>query len=731
MRHARAQRSCPMSFPKGTIKIGLAAETSTDTAEKLSPQLAMVLAGFSFDAYNEVDRCAGIWISDGSGASPGINGVRTVLLSPQFVRESCRGILRVRVLSAEGLQNVPFAGTVGIAFRVAAGNSPWAFRSSDRCDARRGVFGSALDWREKDESVYLYVPRCSVGSPVDAVVLGVEVQVRDIFDSKRIGVCGRGTIPFRSWSSGKLCEISLQLELADIENQPAEDIPAPSISLQLYYDEFVNVTAGSKEIVPEVLDLVEDVTPENRWLRRRWGSAIPTEEMPRAEILNEQQLRSSLRRRALPCVGETREVLIKRLNAAMEADHKLRRAGSLWRTFEGVWGSDARRSLEGTLGAATSVAETLQGDFVGALGTGFAAGAAAIPGVDQLLRGDISGAFEARMKVVEAAATEEGRCALRRRVSVATKKARQQAMLRLANGMELMSVRKGAWKMLEQAIADESNGAESFSDYEQLAYLEAPDTNTECYVWRLMTHRRLVVNFRGTSDFGDVLTDLAVQTQDLGDLGCVHGGFWKAHESIRAAVKVALAIGCNSDAKGWEVLFTGHSLGGALAVLASLDIARVIAEDAESPLQGLRIRTCTFGSPRVGDARFCTLYDEYVPKCWRIYSRFDVVPRTPPISLFNFDHVGVAVELDPDNRELLVRGRSSHGRVVPAAGFVSESPGDVWKAFNADELAELQRVLGSGIQAVGEHMEENYFCRIQECLSAEVSTETWPDASGA
>ena len=33
-----------------------------------------------------------------------------------------------------------------------------------------------------------------------------------------------------------------------------------------------------------------------------------------------------------------------------------------------------------------------------------------------------------------------------------------QAMIRLAHGLELMSVRKGAWKMLQQAIEDEGQG---------------------------------------------------------------------------------------------------------------------------------------------------------------------------------------------------------------------------------------------------------------------------------
>merc|ERR1719291_621681 len=122
------------------------------------------------------------------------------------------------------------------------------------------------------------------------------------------------------------------------------------------------------------------------------------------------------------------------------------------------------------------------------------------------MNGDLSGAIAQRRKVMEVASTEEGRAAIQSRVDGAFKRAKQQAMLRLANGMELMSVRKGAWKMLEQAVLEEGGG--SFADYEPLCYLEARETNTECWVWRYQPGKRLIVAFRGTSDFGDVLTDI-------------------------------------------------------------------------------------------------------------------------------------------------------------------------------------------------------------------------------
>jgi len=360
-----------------------------------------------------------------------------------------------------------------------------------------------------------------------------------------------------------------------------------------------------------------------------------------------------------------------------------------------------------------------------------------------LLRGDFKGAMDMRGKVMQAAMTEDGRGALQRKVGAAVSRARQQAMLRLAGGMELMSVRRGAWKMLEQAVLDEGGGSENFGDYEPLAYLEARTTNTECWVWRLQSRRRLIVAFRGTSDFGDVLVDIAAVPRELGELGTVHDGFSRAYASIREALHAVLARGCLGDAEGWEVLFTGHSLGGALSTLASLDFAReggldcLTADSSPSlpaTLKGASLTACTFGAPRVGSARLCAACDESVPNTWRIYSSSDIIPTVPPTTLFGFRHPGIAVELDPAVNQLLVRGRNpglqaaaaeeeENAREVNAAAKEAGAKrGDVWSSFDAAELSELRRVLGTGTQAVGEHMEDNYFRRIQECLSAHISS---------
>lgn len=69
-----------------------------------------------------------------------------------------------------------------------------------------------------------------------------------------------------------------------------------------------------------------------------------------------------------------------------------------------------------------------------------------------------------------------------------------------------------------------------------------------------------------------------------------------------------------------QVYVTGHSLGGALATLATLDIKK------HTPFQTPILYT--FASPRVGDPTFVRQFDDL--QCYRIANSEDLVPTIPP-----------------------------------------------------------------------------------------------------
>ena len=125
-----------------------------------------------------------------------------------------------------------------------------------------------------------------------------------------------------------------------------------------------------------------------------------------------------------------------------------------------------------------------------------------------------------------------------------------------------------------------------------------------------------VLAFRGTQQIKDWMTNLDAATMPVSSsggetIGNVHRGFNEAFLSVRDQIGPLL--------KGDEELplfITGHSLGGALATLATWY------------LKGDSLAACyTFGAPRVGDMG---LMDRFRTPIYRIVNGVDPVPFVPP-----------------------------------------------------------------------------------------------------
>jgi len=137
------------------------------------------------------------------------------------------------------------------------------------------------------------------------------------------------------------------------------------------------------------------------------------------------------------------------------------------------------------------------------------------------------------------------------------------------------------------------------------------------------------VVFRGTSTDLNWLEDVdALLVGFLNLAGVkVHQGFWDDYSVVQSTVTTAVlnlipAIGATG------VVFTGHSLGGALAELAAFDIG---------PQTGKTVQLYTFGSPRVGNPAYATTLPSVVPTSWRITNQADIVIHLPQIDL-GFQH---------------------------------------------------------------------------------------------
>ncbi|MCM8540965.1 MAG: lipase family protein [Lentisphaeraceae bacterium] len=172
--------------------------------------------------------------------------------------------------------------------------------------------------------------------------------------------------------------------------------------------------------------------------------------------------------------------------------------------------------------------------------------------------------------------------------------------------------------------------------YKDNVFIEGFDTDflsrkgTQCHV-----HAKpgcVIVAFRGTQEIEDILTDISAFKKFKKELsGKIHSGFYQAFLDIYPQLEKCLSI---YKAKRQPVIFTGHSLGGALALLAAkwwYDFGGIVA------------RVVTFGCPRVyvkDSARFYDLNS----LTFRYEASGDIIPHLP-LLLMGYAHVGSCIYL--------------------------------------------------------------------------------------
>jgi pimeloyl-ACP methyl ester carboxylesterase len=156
-----------------------------------------------------------------------------------------------------------------------------------------------------------------------------------------------------------------------------------------------------------------------------------------------------------------------------------------------------------------------------------------------------------------------------------------------------------------------------------------------------------VLAFRGTQVFKpgdslakfravakDYLIDARIKRRPLTEGAWVHAGF---DDSSNELLERLQASGLSATPRRWWI--AGHSLGGALAVLAAARLASIAGQQVACVI--------TFGQPRVGNDRHVAQL-EGLPLC-RIVHGCDAVPSLPPVRL-GFAHSLTEHVLEPARR---------------------------------------------------------------------------------
>ena len=152
----------------------------------------------------------------------------------------------------------------------------------------------------------------------------------------------------------------------------------------------------------------------------------------------------------------------------------------------------------------------------------------------------------------------------------------------------------------------------------------------ECSGYVVVSHalKAVVVAFRGSAKYEQAIVEFleSLISPEVNFLNGKVQSYWKRAfyvlwPSMEAEVK-ALVLKNPS----YQIWITGHSLGAAMASLASTWLAYYNIVPRKN------IILYTFGMPRVGNYDYALQHDQLLNNSWRVVNYNDLVPHFPPIN---------------------------------------------------------------------------------------------------
>ena len=155
----------------------------------------------------------------------------------------------------------------------------------------------------------------------------------------------------------------------------------------------------------------------------------------------------------------------------------------------------------------------------------------------------------------------------------------------------------------------------------------------------------LLIACRGTESLSDILIDLKLWRDNLYDIYYhnnfqsikntygipkIHKGFYEQYHTIKFIINQKISLYLLENACDPVIIFTGHSLGGALSTIGAVCAA------IQFKHKNINIQCYTFGSPKVGNSAFVNIFNTFVTKSIRYVNNMDPVPMLP---FFGYRHV--------------------------------------------------------------------------------------------
>eukprot|EP00210_Caulerpa_lentillifera_P002838 g2712.t1 len=194
------------------------------------------------------------------------------------------------------------------------------------------------------------------------------------------------------------------------------------------------------------------------------------------------------------------------------------------------------------------------------------------------------------------------------------------------------------------------------------AYFANEKSGTNAWLHVYEGIKTIVLAFRGTEvgEFADIISDIDILPDPLARLlkepyaiapnealkqkHFIHRGFLNAYAAVHETILDTIYSITGWDEE-WAILVTGHSLGGALAVLGAFEMTNRRDSEGKGPHVGM----LNVGAPRVGSRKFVQSYNNTVSPSFRVVNDRDTIPTMPQL----YAHVNKEVLVKPDGKLLI------------------------------------------------------------------------------
>lgn len=147
-------------------------------------------------------------------------------------------------------------------------------------------------------------------------------------------------------------------------------------------------------------------------------------------------------------------------------------------------------------------------------------------------------------------------------------------------------------------------------------------TDTQGFIGNIPALKTIYVVFRGSSSSSNFLTDVDISMisyNSYPECNClVHKGFYTAQQSVIQNIILTVA-NIKIDYPEYQVIVTGHSLGGALAHFTGMDLYR----------SNILSTVITFGMPRIGSYGYSAFAGKILTNSIRYTHYKDRSPHLP------------------------------------------------------------------------------------------------------